>query len=78
MSNALSQHIVFGFRTLPEVLASFGIPEVVHMDDVTHTSKYGQILNLKVVYILAFFALFYVGTEVTIGGKLVDCVQEKG
>ncbi|KAL5634686.1 hypothetical protein ACGC1H_002658 [Rhizoctonia solani] len=71
VSNTISQSLVFGFRTLPELLTSFGIPEVVHTADSTKTSKYRQILNIKVVYVLAFFALLYVGTEVTIGGWIV-------
>ncbi|ELU40980.1 MFS_1 domain-containing protein [Rhizoctonia solani AG-1 IA] len=69
VSNTVSQSLVFGFRTLPEMLTSFGIPEVVHTADSTQTSKYRQILNIKVIYVLAFFALLYVGTEVTIGGN---------
>ncbi|CAE6464179.1 unnamed protein product [Rhizoctonia solani] len=76
VSNTISQSLVFGFRTLPELLASFGIPEVVHTADSTKTSKYRQILNLKVVYILALFALLYVGTEVTIGGWIVTFLIE--
>ncbi|KAJ1307813.1 hypothetical protein OPQ81_001895 [Rhizoctonia solani] len=68
--------LVFGFRTLPEMLKSFGIPEVVYTADSTKTSKYRQILNLKVIYVLAFFALLYVGTEVTIGGWIVTFLIE--
>jgi hypothetical protein len=60
---------VFRFRRLPEVLASFGIPEVVHTAENSETNKYRQILGLRVFYILAFFCLVYVGTEVTIGGE---------
>jgi fucose permease len=32
-------------------------------------SKYGQIFRIKAVHLLALFALIYVGTEVTLGGK---------
>ncbi|CUA68525.1 Metal transporter Nramp4 [Rhizoctonia solani] len=76
VSNTISQSLVFGFRTLPELLTSFGIPEVVHTADSTKTSKYKQILGIKVVYVLAFFALLYVGTEVTIGGWIVTFLIE--
>ncbi|CAE6452798.1 unnamed protein product [Rhizoctonia solani] len=76
VSNTVSQSLVFGFRTLPEMLTSFGIPEVVHTADSTQTSKYRQILNIKVIYVLAFFALLYVGTEVTIGGWIVTFLIE--
>ncbi|KAF8734169.1 tetracycline resistance protein, partial [Rhizoctonia solani] len=76
VSNTVSQSLVFGFRTLPEMLTSFGIPEVVHTADSTQTSKYRQILNIKVIYVLAFFALLYVGIEVTIGGWIVTFLIE--
>ncbi|CAE6427127.1 unnamed protein product [Rhizoctonia solani] len=76
VSNTISQSLVFGFRTLPELLTSFGIPEVLHTADSTKTSKYKQILNIKVVYVLAFFSLLYVGTEVTIGGWIVTFLIE--
>ncbi|KAF8674082.1 tetracycline resistance protein [Rhizoctonia solani] len=76
VSNTVSKSLVFGFRTLPEMLTSFGIPEVVHTADSTQTSKYRQILNIKVIYVLAFFALLYVGTEVTIGGWIVTFLIE--
>lgn len=32
-------------------------------------SPYSQILKLKVVHLIAFFILAYVGTEVTLGGE---------
>ncbi|KAB5596086.1 MFS general substrate transporter [Ceratobasidium theobromae] len=76
ISNTIFQSLVFGFRTLPEILASFGIPEVVHTADATRTSKYRQILSLRIIYVLAFFALLYVGTEVTIGGWIVTFLIE--
>ncbi|KAG8732843.1 hypothetical protein FRC10_000575 [Ceratobasidium sp. 414] len=71
ITNTLSLSYVFRFRRLPEVLASFGIPEVVHTAEHSQTNKYRQILSLRVVYILAFFCLIYVGAEVTIGGWIV-------
>lgn len=33
-------------------------------------SHYRQILSMKVVHLLSFFILAYVGTEVTLGGKV--------
>lgn len=69
ISNTAVLTFVFRFKRLPNVLASFGIPEVVHTAENSQANKYRQILGLRVVYILAFFSLVYVGTEVTIGGK---------
>ncbi|QRV93944.1 major facilitator superfamily transporter [Ceratobasidium sp. AG-Ba] len=71
VTNTISLSYVFRFRRLPEILASFGIPEVVHTAEHSQSNKYRQILGLRVVYILAFFCLVYVGTEVTIGGWIV-------
>lgn len=69
VSNTIVLTFVFRFKRLPDVLASFGIPEVVHTAEGSQSNKYRQILGLRVVYILAFFSLVYVGTEVTIGGE---------
>ncbi|KAG8767714.1 hypothetical protein FRC12_006082 [Ceratobasidium sp. 428] len=62
VTNTINLSYVFRFKRLPEVLASFGIPEI---------------LSLRVVYILAFFCLVYVGTEVTIGGWIVTFLIDK-
>ncbi|KAG8773969.1 hypothetical protein FRC12_002212 [Ceratobasidium sp. 428] len=77
VTNTINLAYVFRFKRLPEVLASFGIPEVVHTAEHTNANKYRQILSLRVVYILAFFCLVYVGTEVTIGGWIVTFLIDK-
>ena len=41
------------------------------------SNKYKQILGIKELHLLSFFALIYVGTEVTVGGWSVTYVQDK-
>lgn len=42
-------------------------------------NKYGEIMRLKAVHLMALFILVYVGTEVTIGGWIVTYViDERG
>ena len=56
-------------------MASFALDimaEAVHAAreaDTTRENKYKQIMGLKTVHLLSFFALVYVGVEVTLGGK---------
>ena len=40
-------------------------------------SQYRQILGLRIVHVLSFFILAYVGVEVTIGGWIVTFVIDK-
>jgi hypothetical protein len=51
-----------------DVLQEIGISPVEH--GTSEESKYKQILGLKLVHLLAVFVLVYVGTEVTVGGKV--------
>ena len=37
-----------------------------------NTNKYRQMLRLRDVHLMALFILVYVGTEVTLGGRLRD------
>lgn len=46
-------------------------------EGTSHENHYRQILGLRVVHILAFFILAYVGVEVTIGGWIVTFVIDK-
>ena len=39
--------------------------------DNTRENKYKQIMGIRTVHLLSFFALIYVGVEVTLGGKTV-------
>lgn len=43
-------------------------------DNDTGSSKFSQMMRLKEVHFLSFFALIYVGIEVTLGGVCV-CVS---
>ena len=39
--------------------------------DNTRENKYKQIMGIRTVHLLSFFALIYVGVEVTLGGETV-------
>ncbi|EJC98908.1 MFS general substrate transporter [Fomitiporia mediterranea MF3/22] len=68
--------LVFRFQHMDTILRKSG--QVVR--DSTSSPKgglYGQIFKLKVVHLLAFFALVYVGAEVTLGGWIVTFVMDK-
>lgn len=65
---------------LLELLGELG---VVSADNTsasqTQGGKYGQIMRLKAVHLMALFILVYVGTEVTIGGWIVTfLIDERG
>ena len=55
--------------------------QVVRERDTNPGNKnnvYSEVMKLKVVHLLAFFALTYIGVEVTIGGlhsSLVKCIK---
>jgi hypothetical protein len=51
---------------LPECLELMG--EDVGEKGTSQDSSFNQVLRIKAVHCLAFFILFYVGVEVTIGG----------
>ncbi|KAF8959974.1 major facilitator superfamily domain-containing protein [Flammula alnicola] len=70
ISNASILAIVFRFKDQDTSLIQAGeiIPE---KSDVEEGNKYGQLLRLKAVHLLALFLLVYIGVEVTIGGWTV-------
>ena len=48
------------------------VGEVVHprnVDEGSPWKKFGQMMTLKAVHLLALFLMVYIGVEVTIGGK---------
>lgn len=56
-------------RHLTECMNEIGQPLVEPPADAdTRENSYKQIFKLKVVHLLGFFVLTYVGVEVTIGG----------
>lgn len=41
------------------------------VDNDTGSSKFSQMMRLKEVHFLSFFAMIYVGVEVTLGGMSI-------
>ncbi|KAL5501376.1 hypothetical protein ACEPAH_8636 [Sanghuangporus vaninii] len=75
--NLIAICLVFRFRRMEVILDKAG--QVVH-DGASSPGGglYKQIFGLKVVHLLAFFTLAYVGTEVSIGGWIVTfIIQER-
>ncbi|KAL5501375.1 hypothetical protein ACEPAH_8635 [Sanghuangporus vaninii] len=70
--------LVFRFQHMDAILRKSG--QTVHDNRNSPSGNlYSQIFRLKVVHLLAFFSLTYVGTEVTIGGWIVTFViQQRG
>ncbi|OBZ67354.1 Bypass of stop codon protein 6 [Grifola frondosa] len=68
--------VVFRFKTQDECLAEIGQAPSTERTEVTNEkgNKYKQIFRLRAVHILACFAFFYAGMEVTIGGWIVTYV----
>ncbi|KAH8110061.1 MFS general substrate transporter [Phellopilus nigrolimitatus] len=76
--NIMSLVLVFRFRDMNTILAKAG--QVVREQNSSQGHNlYSQIFKLKVVHLLALFALAYVGAEVTLGGWIVTFViDERG
>ncbi|KAJ3836159.1 MFS general substrate transporter [Lentinula raphanica] len=77
VSNIFVLCAVFRFKRQEELLLEIGQApdEDVSSNSATASSNlYSQILNIRVVYLLATFALIYVGVEVTIGGWIVTFI----
>ncbi|KAL5482852.1 hypothetical protein ACEPAI_9447 [Sanghuangporus weigelae] len=71
--NVIVLCLVFRFQHMDPILRKSG--QVVHDNRNSPSGNlYSQIFRLKVVHLLAFFSLTYVGTEVTIGGWIVTFV----
>ncbi|KAJ7185631.1 MFS general substrate transporter [Mycena filopes] len=64
--NVIVLTLTFRFRLLDESLALIG--QAPGDKSTSDRSNFRQILSLRSVHILGFFALMYVGVEVTIGG----------
>lgn len=73
--NTIILAVVFRFKEHGECLAAGG--EDVHVSTASQEKgKFGQIMKNRSVHLLAFFILFYVGVEVTIGGWIVTFIIE--
>ncbi|KAH8110133.1 MFS general substrate transporter [Phellopilus nigrolimitatus] len=71
--NILLLVLVFRFQDMNTILVNAGQIVREHTGSQGH-NLYGQIFKLKVIHLLALFALAYVGTEVTLGGWIVTFV----
>ncbi|EJD07335.1 MFS general substrate transporter [Fomitiporia mediterranea MF3/22] len=74
MVNTLLLVFVFKGKTQDECLCECG--EAPMKQATSKESKYKQFLRLKVVHVLAFFSLVYVGIEFTIGWWTVSYMQK--
>ncbi|KAI0760128.1 MFS general substrate transporter [Fomes fomentarius] len=66
---------VFRGRRQDEIMQEEG--ESLDAENDTGSSKFSQMMRLKEVHFLSFFALIYVGIEVTLGGWIVTFILEK-
>ncbi|THH06656.1 hypothetical protein EW145_g3933 [Phellinidium pouzarii] len=73
--NVISLTLVFRFQHLDAILRKAG--QTVREQSNFQGNLYGQIFKLKVVHLLALFALAYVGAEVTLGGWIVTFVVDE-
>ncbi|PAV15087.1 MFS general substrate transporter [Pyrrhoderma noxium] len=73
--NIIYLSLAFRFQKLDACLLKAG--QVVREQGSTsqNNNLYSQIMKLKVVHLLAFFALAYIGVEVTIGGWIVKYIM---
>ncbi|TFK61130.1 MFS general substrate transporter, partial [Pluteus cervinus] len=67
VSNAVFLGVVFKLKPLEVCLAQIGQPVTLEQD-TSEKSTFKQIMGLRVVHLMAFFILVYVGVEVTFGG----------
>ncbi|KAI5121776.1 hypothetical protein M0805_009587 [Coniferiporia weirii] len=74
--NIVSLTLVFKFQHMDVILRKAG-QTVREQTGVQGKNVYSQVFKLKVVHLLAFFALAYVGAEVTLGGWIVTFVVDK-
>ncbi|KAJ6470121.1 MFS general substrate transporter [Mycena vitilis] len=72
--NVVILTLTFRFRSQDECLALIG--EAAGEKNTSERSHFRQILSLKSVHILAFFAMMYVGVEVTIGGWITTYIVD--
>ncbi|KAK0224600.1 MFS general substrate transporter, partial [Armillaria nabsnona] len=81
VSNSVVLALVFRFKTQEVLLAEAGqAPGESNAAESRGANLYRSILNIKAVHFLAFFALIYLGTEVTVGGWAVTFIinERKG
>ncbi|KAJ3728000.1 MFS general substrate transporter [Lentinula guzmanii] len=77
VSNVIILCAVFRFKRQEDLLLEIGqepSEEAALNTTSTSANLYQQILNIRAVYLMAVFALIYVGVEVTIGGWIVTFI----
>ncbi|KAJ8694718.1 hypothetical protein PTI98_007369 [Pleurotus ostreatus] len=72
LSNLVALAVVFRLKGQDECLIATG--QLVGEKDSSKPTDFRQILSQKTVHFLAFFAFFYVGVEVTLGGWIVTFI----
>ncbi|KAI0763030.1 MFS general substrate transporter [Trametes elegans] len=72
--NAVILVAVFRFKNQDTCLAEIGQAPTHDSDGDNDNNKYKQIFGLRVLHLMAFFILIYVGVEVTLGGWIVTYV----
>ncbi|EJD07347.1 MFS general substrate transporter [Fomitiporia mediterranea MF3/22] len=72
--NTIFLVLAFKGKTIDECFLEIG--EAATEQGTSDDSKYKQILTNKVVHLLAFWSLVYVGIEITIGGWTVSYLQK--
>ncbi|KAI0774901.1 MFS general substrate transporter [Trametes elegans] len=82
VSNSVLLFVVFRSKDQDTCLAEIGqAPDQESETDSTpgagrNSNKYKQIFRIPALHLLAFFALIYIGVEVTLGGWIVTYVRE--
>ncbi|KAF9448127.1 MFS general substrate transporter [Macrolepiota fuliginosa MF-IS2] len=71
VSNTVVLTVVFGSKGLDECLRLIGEDTEANEKDTRERSSFNQVFRIKAVHFLAFFVLFYVGIEVSVGGWIV-------
>ncbi|EIW78196.1 MFS general substrate transporter [Coniophora puteana RWD-64-598 SS2] len=72
LANVVILSAVFRFKKQDECLAQIGVPAGDR--GTSNRGEFRQIIALKEVHLLALFILFYVGTEVTLGGWTISYI----
>jgi len=76
LSNIVTLGLAFKLKRAEELYKDSG-DQRTETETVDESGKYGQILRLKAVHLLAAFAFLYVGVEVTLGGWIVTFIIEE-
>ncbi|KAL4257242.1 Major Facilitator Superfamily Transporter [Pleurotus pulmonarius] len=72
LSNLMALALIFRFKGQEECLMAMG--QSVGEKDHQEHNTFQQILSQKTVHVLAFFAFFYMGIQVTVGGWIVTFI----